>query len=128
EARGCRLSHSERTGQAEDEHGQPMSLSRGRDPRIDLPRMQSFGIRGLVKSCREIPFGTQEAECAQEWQAQDRKVICIKRLEQMNAQALDLVSAHAGRHSSPSCVEICVEKRVAERPHGHERDLQFLML
>src|SRR5262249_33633717 len=103
-------------------------LSRGRNPRIDEPRMQAFGMRGWVKSCREISFGTQEAECAHDWQTQDRKVICIKGLEQMNAQALDLVGAHARRYGRPSCVEIGVEKRVAERPHGHERDLLFLML
>ena len=53
-------------------------------------------------------------------------MVAVDPLEQLNADRLDLIGADAGGHRRPGRIEIAIEERLGQRPHGQAGDAPVL--
>src|SRR5215510_4223993 len=79
------------------------------------------------RSANETSVTPQEIERRQQRQAEDGEMIRLDALEQMYAEALELIGADARRHRRAGRFEISIEKAIAQHSHGHARDLHCLV-
>ena len=87
-----RFSHAERAGETEDEHVVLPTHDLDRNP------MSTFRDHALAVDELVLP---QEAEQRQQRQAEDGEIVAFDPLEQMNADALELIAADAGQRRRP---------------------------
>src|SRR5262245_8747629 len=80
-------------------------------------------IPSADRSIDEASFLPQEIKRGQKRQAEDREMIRLDTLEQLNAEALELIGADACQHRRACRFEVGIEKPIAESTHCHARDL-----
>src|SRR5215471_5057945 len=66
----------------------------------------------------QTAFAAQEAEQGKQRQPEHREIVAFDPLEQMAAEALELVAADARRDRRASRIEVGVEKALRQRAHG----------
>jgi hypothetical protein len=102
-----RLSHADGSGKAENE-GHAGSLG---------------SLRTNIELEGKQPHLAQNREKREEGEAEDRRMVALDMIEQVNAQAFNLVGADALQRGFAGEVEIELDVVSAKYAHGHARNL-----
>src|SRR5258708_39754928 len=95
----------------------------GLPPAIPLMNASPWRINCLIGQAALAPQIEQEL---QQGQTQDREMVAVDALEQLNAGALDLIAPDARRQRRSDRLDVGFQKAVREFPHGQPGDLAML--